>query len=254
MGLASGLVPAARARPRPRRRRPPQRGSPRRAGRTTATRSSRRSATAAMSWSSGTRSAGSRRRSCARASRSSSLVLVAAMIPSPGRALRRLVERTPATKATGVRRRLLPRRPPGAGGRGDAPRAGRGRLKALQQPWPLEAWPDTPTRYLLCRDDRMFPAAWARRHARERLGIEPDEMRRRPLRQPQPPARAGSTARRIRRDRSISRRSPEEADVSRPAAAACPATAYSPSRAERSRDAAASHGLRNPSPDVCDWT
>ena len=47
---------------------------------------------------------------------------------------------------------------------------------ALQQPWPLEAWPDTPTRYLLCRDDRMFPAAWARRHVRDRLGIEPDEM------------------------------------------------------------------------------
>lgn len=48
--------------------------------------------------------------------------------------------------------------------------------RALQEPWPLEAWPDTPTRYLLCRDDRMFPAVWARRHARERLGIEPDEM------------------------------------------------------------------------------
>jgi pimeloyl-ACP methyl ester carboxylesterase len=47
---------------------------------------------------------------------------------------------------------------------------------ALQEPWPLEAWPDTPTRYLLCRDDRMFPAAWARRHARERLAIQPDEM------------------------------------------------------------------------------
>ena len=47
---------------------------------------------------------------------------------------------------------------------------------ALQQPWPLEAWPDVPTKYLLCRDDRMFPAEWARRHARERLGIEPDEM------------------------------------------------------------------------------
>ena len=48
--------------------------------------------------------------------------------------------------------------------------------KALQDPWPLEAWPDTSTRYLLCRDDRMFPAAWARRHARERLGIDPDEI------------------------------------------------------------------------------
>jgi pimeloyl-ACP methyl ester carboxylesterase len=48
--------------------------------------------------------------------------------------------------------------------------------RALREPWPLAAWPRPPTRYLLCRDDRMFPAAWARRHARERLGIAPDEM------------------------------------------------------------------------------
>ena len=48
--------------------------------------------------------------------------------------------------------------------------------RALQEPWPLDAWPDTPTRYVLCRDDRLFSAAWARRHARERLGIEADEV------------------------------------------------------------------------------
>jgi pimeloyl-ACP methyl ester carboxylesterase len=48
--------------------------------------------------------------------------------------------------------------------------------KALTEPWPLDAWPDTPARYLLCRDDRMFPREWARRHARERLGIEADEI------------------------------------------------------------------------------
>ena len=48
--------------------------------------------------------------------------------------------------------------------------------KALQEPWPLEAWPETPTTYLLCRDDRMFPAPWARRHAHERLGIDADEI------------------------------------------------------------------------------
>ena len=28
------------------------------------------------------------------------------------------------------------------------------------EPWPLEAWPDVPTRFLLCRGDRMFPAEW----------------------------------------------------------------------------------------------
>jgi pimeloyl-ACP methyl ester carboxylesterase len=48
--------------------------------------------------------------------------------------------------------------------------------RALNEPWPLETWPNVPTRYLLCRDDRMFTADWARRHARERLGIEADEM------------------------------------------------------------------------------
>ncbi len=48
--------------------------------------------------------------------------------------------------------------------------------KALREPWPLDTWPETPTRYLLCRDDRLFTAAWARRHARERLGIDAEEM------------------------------------------------------------------------------
>ena len=47
---------------------------------------------------------------------------------------------------------------------------------ALREPWPLAAWPATPTTYLLCRDDRMFAAAWARRHAQERLGIDADEI------------------------------------------------------------------------------
>jgi hypothetical protein len=28
--------------------------------------------------------------------------------------------------------------------------------KALQEPWPFDAWPDTPARYLLCREDPMF--------------------------------------------------------------------------------------------------
>ncbi len=50
------------------------------------------------------------------------------------------------------------------------------RSKALLEPWPLASWPDTRSRYLVCRDDRMFVASWARRHARERLGIEADEI------------------------------------------------------------------------------
>lgn len=44
------------------------------------------------------------------------------------------------------------------------------------EPWPLDTWPDVPTRFLLCRDDRFFPAGFLRRIAEDRLGITPDEM------------------------------------------------------------------------------
>jgi pimeloyl-ACP methyl ester carboxylesterase len=46
----------------------------------------------------------------------------------------------------------------------------------FEHPWPLPAWPDVPTRFLLCRDDRFFPPDFVRRMVRERLGITPDEM------------------------------------------------------------------------------
>jgi pimeloyl-ACP methyl ester carboxylesterase len=46
----------------------------------------------------------------------------------------------------------------------------------MEKPWPLDRWPDVPTRVLLCRDDRFFPAPFMRRVAQERLGIIPDEM------------------------------------------------------------------------------
>jgi pimeloyl-ACP methyl ester carboxylesterase len=46
----------------------------------------------------------------------------------------------------------------------------------MQKPWPLRAWPAVPTRFLLCRHDRFFPAEFMRRVVEERLGITPDEM------------------------------------------------------------------------------
>jgi pimeloyl-ACP methyl ester carboxylesterase len=46
----------------------------------------------------------------------------------------------------------------------------------MAQPWPLAGWPDVPTRFLLCRDDRYFPADFLRRVVRDRLGITPDEI------------------------------------------------------------------------------
>ena len=45
-----------------------------------------------------------------------------------------------------------------------------------KRPWPLPAWPDVPTRFLLCRDDRFFPAVFLRRVVRDRLGFTPDEI------------------------------------------------------------------------------
>jgi pimeloyl-ACP methyl ester carboxylesterase len=44
------------------------------------------------------------------------------------------------------------------------------------EPWPLQRWPEVPIRFVLGRDDRMFPAAWLRRVVKDRLGIMPDEI------------------------------------------------------------------------------
>jgi hypothetical protein len=46
----------------------------------------------------------------------------------------------------------------------------------FEKPWPLDAWPDVPTSFVLCRNDRFFPADFMRRQVRQRLGIVPDEM------------------------------------------------------------------------------
>lgn len=47
---------------------------------------------------------------------------------------------------------------------------------AYQCPWPLEAWPDVPTRFVLCTQDRFFPPAFMHKVVSERLGIIPDEI------------------------------------------------------------------------------
>ncbi len=56
-------------------------------------------------------------------------------------------------------------------------RGGRGESSVVwDTPWPLQRWPDVPTKAILCRDDHLFPAAFMRRVALERLGIVPDEI------------------------------------------------------------------------------
>ena len=44
------------------------------------------------------------------------------------------------------------------------------------EPWPLDGWPDVSTRVLVPRDDRLFPLAFQRRVARDRLALEIDQM------------------------------------------------------------------------------
>jgi pimeloyl-ACP methyl ester carboxylesterase len=108
------------------------------------------------------------------------LVLVAPMIPDPGEA--------PANYWTNTRYEDELREsyndeialfyqdvPPEVAA--EALKRGRPQSEArMREPSPLKAWPDVPTRVLLCRGDRLFPASFLRRVAQERLGITPDEI------------------------------------------------------------------------------
>ncbi|MEU7951224.1 alpha/beta hydrolase [Micromonospora chalcea] len=59
----------------------------------------------------------------------------------------------------------------------EAPAHGREQVSAeWDEPWPLAAWPAVPTRVLIGRDDRFFPADFQRRVAADRLGVMPDEI------------------------------------------------------------------------------
>jgi pimeloyl-ACP methyl ester carboxylesterase len=119
------------------------------------------------------------------------MVLVAAMVPSPGEppgewwantgweaATREQAERDgrPIDGAFDAVETFFHDVPPDvtaeAMARGERAQSG----TPFEKPWPLAAWPAVPTRFLLCRDDRFFPADFQRRVVHERLGITPDEM------------------------------------------------------------------------------
>jgi pimeloyl-ACP methyl ester carboxylesterase len=111
------------------------------------------------------------------------LVLVAAMVPSPGetgkdwwvntgyeQAVREQGEHDDSPIAV-----FLHDVPPELAA--EALAKGRDQAEApMLEPWPLEAWPDVPTKFVLCRDDRFFPAEFLRAVVRERLGVTPDEI------------------------------------------------------------------------------
>jgi pimeloyl-ACP methyl ester carboxylesterase len=44
------------------------------------------------------------------------------------------------------------------------------------RPWPLDRWPDVPTRVIQGRDDRLFPLEFQRRVVTSRLGLELEVM------------------------------------------------------------------------------
>jgi pimeloyl-ACP methyl ester carboxylesterase len=107
------------------------------------------------------------------------IVLVAAMIPSPGESAEEMFvntrwepERLEDSSAHAVFYQDVPRELADEAlsrGRPQSDTPGR-------EPWPLAGWPDIPTRFVLCRNDRFFPARWLRPLVRDRLGIEPDEI------------------------------------------------------------------------------
>ena len=105
------------------------------------------------------------------------LIMVAAMVPAPGEAPGDWWGNTGYPESEGdVLDKFFNDVPAEvtaeAMARGERGQAGTPFVK----PWPLDAWPDVPTRFLLCRDDRFFPAEFLRRVVRERLGFTPDEM------------------------------------------------------------------------------
>jgi pimeloyl-ACP methyl ester carboxylesterase len=46
----------------------------------------------------------------------------------------------------------------------------------FEQPWPLERWPEVPTRVIQGSDDRCFPLDFQRKVVRERLGLDVEAM------------------------------------------------------------------------------
>jgi pimeloyl-ACP methyl ester carboxylesterase len=105
------------------------------------------------------------------------IVLIAGMVPLPGERGDDWPTHTgyPGPEGTGEIETFFNDVPEGVAKAALA----RGRRQADapgEEPWPLESWPQVPTRYLLCTRDRMFPPRWMREVVRERLGIEPDEI------------------------------------------------------------------------------
>ncbi len=107
------------------------------------------------------------------------IVLVAGMIPSPGETAEAMFTNTgwqPEAGSTDPREVFYHDVPDELAD--EALRRGDRRQSDTpgREPWPLPAWPAIPTRFILCRYDRFFPADWLRGVVRQRLAIEPVEI------------------------------------------------------------------------------
>jgi pimeloyl-ACP methyl ester carboxylesterase len=107
------------------------------------------------------------------------LVLIAGMVPSPSESAEQMFANTEykqeKQRDRSDRAVFYHDVPPGL----SAEAIKRGRKQSStpsKEPWPLTAWPNVPTRYVLCRNDRLLPREWVRRVVRDRLGITPDEI------------------------------------------------------------------------------
>jgi pimeloyl-ACP methyl ester carboxylesterase len=123
------------------------------------------------------------------AAREALLILVAPMIPSPGESAAAWWANTGQTAA---RRRQDEREgrdpdaafdvmtsfmhdvPPDVVAEAFARGEPRQSNTPFAEPWPLDEWPNVPTRVLAGRHDRLFPLEFMRRLARERLNIVTD--------------------------------------------------------------------------------
>ncbi|MFB9905696.1 alpha/beta fold hydrolase [Allokutzneria oryzae] len=107
------------------------------------------------------------------------LVLVAAMVPEPGERAMDMLANTGYQDETTDPDALLDvfyhDVPPELAAQAQAGERAQS-TTPMTRPWPLAEWPRVPTRFLLCRDDRLFTADWLRGVVRARLGFDPDEM------------------------------------------------------------------------------
>ena len=102
------------------------------------------------------------------------LVLVTAMIPRPGEAPGVWWQKAGYTDS-GFEDQFWHDVP--AGLAAESQKRERGMSEAaMVKPWPLEAWPEVPTHFVLCTEDRYFTPDFMREVVADRLGVDPVEL------------------------------------------------------------------------------